>query len=61
MSAGEPFKVSQLPSLVKNPVLLSLFVGTAVIATAYYTGYSYVEPYLQQIGGLSDRPSPPRS
>ena len=54
MSAGEPFKVSQLPSLVKNPVLLSLFVGTAVIATAYYTGYSYVEPYLQQIGGLSD-------
>lgn len=54
MSAGEPFKVSQLPGLVKNPVLLSLFVGTAVIATAYYTGYSYVEPYLQQIGGLSD-------
>ena len=54
MSAGEPFKVSQLPSLVKNPVLLSLFVGTAVIATAYCTGYSYVEPYLQQIGGLSD-------
>lgn len=54
MSAGEAFKVSQLPELVKNPVLLSLFVGTAVMATAYYTGYSYVEPFLQQIGGLSD-------
>ncbi len=54
MSAGEPFKASQLPELVKNPVLLSLFVGTAVMATAYYTGYSYVEPFLQQIGGLSD-------
>ena len=54
MSAGEPFKVGQLPDLVKNPVLLSLFVCTAIMATAYYTGYSYVEPFLQQVGGLPD-------
>ena len=46
--------MGQLPELVKNPVLLALFIGTAVMATAYYTGYSYVEPFLQQIGGLSD-------
>ena len=54
MSAGEAFKVGRLPELVRNPVLLALFIGTAVMATAYYTGYSYVEPFLQQIGGLSD-------
>lgn len=33
---------------------MGVYVVTALMATAYYTGYSYIEPFLQQIGGFSD-------
>lgn len=52
--AGERFSVRELPKLLKNPVLMGVYVVTALMATAYYTGYSYTEPFLQQIGGFSD-------
>lgn len=52
--AGERFSVRELPKLLKNPVLMGVYVVTALMATAYYTGYSYIEPFLQQIGGFSD-------
>lgn len=54
LASGEPFRLRELPELVKNPVLASVFAGIAFTATAYYTGYSYVEPFLQQVGGQSD-------
>ena len=53
-TAGERFSVRDLPSLLKNPVLLGIYAVTALVATAYYTGYSYIEPFLQQVGGFSD-------
>lgn len=48
------FSVRQLPELVKNPVLIRLYGLTVVMATAYYTSYSYIEPFLQQIAGMSE-------
>lgn len=39
------FSVRQLPELVKNPVLIRLYGLTVVMATAYYTSYSYIEPF----------------
>lgn len=48
------FSVRQLPELVKNPVLIRLYGLTVVMATAYYTGYSYIEPFLQQTAGMSE-------
>ncbi len=53
-SAGDRFSVRDLPLLLKNPVLLGIYAVTALMATAYYTGYSYIEPFLQQVGGFSD-------
>ncbi|MDO4442443.1 MAG: MFS transporter [Slackia sp.] len=54
LDAGERFSVRDLPALLKNRVLLAIYAVTALIATAYYTGYSYIEPFLQQAGGFSD-------
>lgn len=52
MPAGERFSLAQLPSLLKNPVLIALYVVTVCMATGYYTGYSYIEPFMQQVGGV---------
>ncbi len=49
MPAGERFTLGQLPGLLRNRVLVALYVVTIFMATAYYTGYSYIEPFLQQV------------
>lgn len=48
------FKVKMLPSLLKDKVLMPLFFITFLFATAYYTGYSYIEPFLNQVSGMSN-------
>lgn len=50
--AGEPFRPGQLPRLVGNRRLAAIYVVTLLFATAYYTGYSYIEPFLAQVGGI---------
>ncbi len=52
MAAGEPFTLGQLPSLLRNRPLVALYVVTIFMATGYYTGYSYIEPFLAQVGHL---------
>ncbi len=49
---AEPFNVAQLPGLFQNKGLVALFVLTALYAWGYYTGYSYIEPFLLQVGGI---------
>lgn len=49
---AEPFNVGQLPGLFKNKGLVALFILTALYAWGYYTGYSYIEPFLLQVGGI---------
>ncbi len=56
MAAGEPFTLAKLPGLFSNRPLVSIFVFIALIVTAYYTGYSYVEPFMQQVAGMDDGP-----
>ena len=51
---SEKFGFTQVPQLFHNKALVAIFVLTALYATGYYTGYSYIEPYLLQVGGLSD-------
>lgn len=51
---AEPFGVGQLPGLLRNKGLVALFVLTALYAWGYYTGYSYIEPFLLQIAGLEN-------
>lgn len=48
------FSLQKLPALLKLPVLLGIFILSFALATSYYTGYSYIEPFLKQVAGLQD-------
>lgn len=47
------FSVRQLPALLHNRVLLGVFIMSVLFATTHYTGYSYIEPFLGKVAGLS--------
>lgn len=47
------FSPRRVPQLLHNRVLLGIFVMSVLFATAHYTGYSYVEPFLGSVAGLS--------
>ncbi len=55
---AEPFSIGQLPGLFQNKGLVALFILTALYAWGYYTGYSYIEPFLLQVAGLETTWSP---
>lgn len=47
------FSVKRLPALLHNRVLLGVFVMSVLFATAHYTGYSYIEPFLGRVAGFT--------
>lgn len=54
MEGAEPFRIKQLPGLFKNPTLVSVYVQTFLFVVAYYTSYSYIDPFLQQVAGMKN-------
>lgn len=52
LEATQPFAFRELPALLKNPVLISMYIVTVFITTGYYTGYSYIEPFMAQIAKM---------
>ena len=51
---GRAFTFHQVPRMLRNKLLVSIYVIIFLLATAYYTSYSYIEPFLAQAAGLSD-------
>lgn len=51
--AHKGFSIKSLPSLLSNKSLLGIYLLTFGFATSYYVGYSYIEPFMQQIAHLS--------
>lgn len=54
LSGGKPFSVKRLPELFKTPALAGIFALTLTTAGAYYTAYSYIEPFLLKTARLPD-------
>ncbi len=44
---------TMLSSLVHCRPLLMIYLITAVIVTGHYTGYSYIEPFMDKVAGMS--------
>ncbi len=48
------FTPRELPGLLRNPALFGVYGLAALEVTAYYTAYSYIEPFLKQIAHLPE-------
>lgn len=47
------FGLRDLPGLLQKPEVGSVYLITVLFATAYYTTYSYIEPFLKEVAGFS--------
>lgn len=45
--------LKSLPSLLKTPGLIGIYVLTVIMITGHFTAYSYIEPFLDQVAHLS--------
>lgn len=52
--SGGGMTAHDLPAMLGNKVLIGIFITTAAFATGYYTAYSYIEPFLQQVAKMSE-------
>lgn len=48
------FSPRKLPALLRSQGVMGLYTFTLLISTAYYVGYSYIEPFLAQVAHMSN-------
>lgn len=47
--------LQSLPELLRRPALMSLYLLTAIVVTAHFTAYSYIEPFAQRVAALDSQ------
>lgn len=45
---------AKVPGILKNPALIGVYVLTALIFTANFTAYSYIEPFMAQVVNMPE-------
>ncbi|UYZ82554.1 sugar transporter [Entomomonas sp. E2T0] len=45
--------LKSLPSLLKRPALINVYILTAIIVTGHFTAYTYITPFMTEVGGFS--------
>jgi len=45
--------LSKVPEVLRNPILLGMYLFIFVIFASHYTAYSYIEPFLSEVGLVS--------
>lgn len=48
------FSLNDLPTPLRNRQLITIYGISLLFASAYYTAYSYIEPFLSQVANLSN-------
>ena len=51
--SNSSFSRDELPKLLKNPLVVSVYLISVLFATAYFTVYSYIEPFLKLVAQFS--------
>lgn len=44
----------KVPELLKNPLLVCLYLFIFLAFTAHYSAYSYIEPFMREVGAISE-------
>ncbi len=45
---------TKVPELLRNPLLVCLYLFCFVVFTAHYAAYAYIEPFMRQVGSISE-------
>lgn len=54
LQTTQAFTLNELPDLLKNKQLITIYGISLLFASAYYTAYSYIESFLAQVAKLSN-------
>ncbi|MGL4667056.1 MAG: MFS transporter, partial [Saezia sp.] len=47
--------LKSVPILFKRPALVHIYVLLALLVTAYFTAYTYISPFMSEVGGFGDQ------
>ncbi len=48
------FTLSKMPEILGDRVLMGIYVAIILLVTGYFTGYSYIEPFMMQVAAMSE-------